>query len=75
MADGHSRATNLSGRDNDDYDIYVRDLRYDSTRLLSRGVRGHAPNPTIDGDFIAWSGRGDGSQDVFLEHLIDGEEL
>ncbi|MEX2194554.1 MAG: hypothetical protein WD844_04635 [Thermoleophilaceae bacterium] len=46
-----SRATNLSEHDDDDdYDIYVRDLRYESTRLLSRGVRGHATNPTIDGD-------------------------
>lgn len=45
-----SRATNLSGADNDDsWDIYVRDLRRRRTTLVSRGIGPDATNPAIDG--------------------------
>lgn len=45
-----SRATNLSRFDDEpDWDVYVRDLRYDSTRLMSRFVD-DAGDAAIDGN-------------------------
>lgn len=45
-----SRATNLSGSDLDEnWDVYVRDLRRRRTTLVSRGIGPDATNPAIDG--------------------------
>jgi Tol biopolymer transport system component len=46
-----SQATNLGGGDRDrHWDIYVRDLRSRTTRLVSRGIRSSATDPAISGD-------------------------
>lgn len=67
-----SRATNLSHYDRrPDWDIYVRDIRRGTTRLVSRGVRGDATDPSIDGNCYrvafqtrahVWIGRASGSE-------------
>jgi hypothetical protein len=46
-----SQATNLVPGDRDrDWDVYVRDLRAGTTRLMSAGVSGSAVDPAISGD-------------------------
>lgn len=66
-----SRATNLSGADDDDrWDIYVRELRRGRTTLVSRSIQPDATEAAIDGSCrqVAFQAGGD----VYLANVSSG---